>query len=358
MKALIAAGGHATRLRPITHTINKHLIPLANRPMIEYAIEKVAECGITEVAINVNPGEREVQKAVGDGSRWGVNIICIEQQGGAKGIAHAIANASAWIGGDSFIYYLGDNIMLGSIRPLFDRFKREDLDCLLALSRVPDPQRFGVPEIRNGRIARVIEKPEHPPSDFAVTGIYFYKPCILRAVADLRPSERGEYEISDAHTWLINHAYNVGYEEITGWWKDTGKPEDLLHGNELLLDLIDRSEMGDGVRRENGTIVDGKAVIGQGTELGRGAVIRGPVNIGRNCVIKEATVGPYVSVGDNARIERSHVERSIIMEGTSIIDGHWISRSIFGRDVRAMPMVRSGERENRFILGDHSVVEW
>lgn len=238
MKALIAAGGRATRLRPITHTINKHLIPLANKPMIEYAIEKIQECGITEVAINTNPGEQELQKVLGDGSRWEMNITYIEQRGGAKGIAHAIANAAEWLGDEPFVYYLGDNIILGSIKILVDRFERDDLDCLLALSKVSDPQRFGVPEIRNGQITRVVEKPKNPPSEFAVTGIYIYKPIILKAVQDIRPSERGEYEISDAHTWLINHAYKVGYEEITGWWKDTGKPDDLLRGNEHLLDLM------------------------------------------------------------------------------------------------------------------------
>lgn len=358
MKALITAGGRATRLRPITHTINKHLIPLANKPMIEHAIEKVQECGITEIAININPGETELQKVLGDGSRLGVNITYIEQKGGPKGLAHIIANASEWLGDEPFIFYLGDNIILSSIKNLVARFNNEELDCLLALSKVEDPQRFGVPEMHDGRITRIVEKPKDPPSDFAVTGIYIYKPCILRAVKDIRPSERGEYEISDAHTWLINHSHNVGYEEITGWWKDTGKPEDLLRGNEHLLDLMEESRVEDGIRREEGVIIEGKVEIGAGTVLKKGTIIRGPVAIGRNCDVHESTIGPYVSISEGARIERSHIERSLIMEGTTIIDGHWITNSIFGRNVRAMPTQGNGERENRFILGDNAVVEW
>lgn len=358
MKALITAGGRATRLRPITHTMNKHLIPLANKPMIEYALEKVQACGITDVAINVNPGEIELQKLLGGGERWGMRIAYIEQQGGPKGLAHIVANAASWIADEPFLLYLGDNIVLGSLAPLIDRFRRDDLDCLLALASVPDPERFGVPEIRNGRIMRIVEKPEHPPSDYAVTGIYIYKPAMLRAVQDIKPSARGEYEISDAHTWLINHNYNVGYEEITGWWKDTGMPEDLLHGNELLLDLLEDSNVVADVVRENGAIISGIAHIDAGTVLRRGATIRGPVTIGRNCVIHEATIGPYVSVSDGVRVERSHIEHSIIMRDTHIIDGHWINRSVFGRNVRAMPLEANGTRENRFIIGDNAIVKW
>ncbi|MBD3251522.1 glucose-1-phosphate thymidylyltransferase, partial [Candidatus Uhrbacteria bacterium] len=208
------------------------------------------------------------------------------------------------------------------------------------------------------RIVRVVEKPQDPPSDFAVTGIYIYKPCILRACADIQPSARGEYEISDAHTWLINHNYQVGYQEITGWWKDTGKPEDLLHGNDLLMDQMERSEVSEHVRRHESVIINGKVQIGEGTVLEEGTVIRGPVAIGKNCRLKNATVGPYVSLSDQVEIERTHIEHSLVMEQTKIEDGHWINQSIFGRNVEAMPMKDVGKRENRFILGDRSVVHW
>jgi glucose-1-phosphate thymidylyltransferase len=358
MKALITAGGRATRLRPITSTLNKHLIPLANKPMIEYALEKIRECDIKEVAINVNPGEGEIQTVIGDGSRWGLRITYLEQRGGPKGLAHIVKNAREWVGDEPFVFYLGDNIILNSVRPLLDKFKREDMDCLLSLSKVPDPQRFGVPVIQEGRIVRVLEKPERPPSEYAVTGIYVYKPVILRAVEEIQPSARGEYEISDAHTWLINRGYKVGYEEITGWWKDTGKPEDLLHGNELLLDLMEGPTIAADAIREEGVIIQGKVVVGSGTVLGQGTVVRGPVVIGKNCEIREATIGPHASVSDNVKLKGVHLEQSIVMERTSIINGPRIIRSIFGRNVRMAPVGNAEAKGRSYLLGDYAVVDW
>ena len=242
MKALIAAGGHATRLRPITLTINKHLIPLANKPMIFHAIEKIANAGISEIGININPGEIEIRQVVGNGSRWGVQITFIEQQGGPLGVAHIVKNAQSFLGEDDFVFYLGDNIILGSINSFVDKFRNERPNCMLALSKVRDPQRFGVPEMCDGRIVRVDEKPQAPKSNFAVTGIYIYDRNYFKAFEHIVPSGRGEYEISDIHTWLIQNGFNVGYQEITGWWKDTGKSEDLLEGNQLLLAEMTREE--------------------------------------------------------------------------------------------------------------------
>ncbi|MCI0479486.1 NTP transferase domain-containing protein, partial [Candidatus Uhrbacteria bacterium] len=218
MKALIAAGGRAKRLRPITQTVNKHLIPLAGKPLLENAVTKLRDAGIADIAINVNPDETEVQRVMGDGSRWGVRLTYLVQAGGPMGIAHAVANARPWIGDAPFVYYLGDNIVLGSIAHLARRFEEEKLDCLLALARVKDARAFGCPVIEDGRIVRVVEKPKDPPSPFAVTGIYFYTSSVFDAIATLSPSARGEYEISDAHTWLIENGKKVGHEEITGWW--------------------------------------------------------------------------------------------------------------------------------------------
>lgn len=358
MKALITAGGRATRLRPITHTINKHLIPLANKPMLVYALEKLKECDVTDVAININPGETELQQVLGDGTRWGMKITYIEQRGGPKGLSHIIKNAADWIGNEPFIFYLGDNIILGSIKHLVDRFKREDLDCLLALSKVSDPQRFGVPVIQDGRITRVVEKPEHPPSDYAVTGIYVYKNPIMRAVEEIQPSARGEYEISDAHTWLINRGYSVGYEEITGWWKDTGKPEDLLQGNALLLDMIEGPRIAADVVREEGVIIEGRVDIGSGTVLGEGTIIRGPVSIGERCEIRASTIGPHVSISDDVKLKRVHVEDSLVMEGTRITNGPRIINSIFGRNVEASPLSGEDAEGRTFLLGDNASVDW
>ncbi len=357
MKALIAAGGRATRLRPITHTTNKHLIPLAGKPLIEYAIEKIAECGVKEIAINVNPGETEIQKVVGNGSRWGVNITYLEQSGGALGIAHAVGCAKPWIGDESFIYYLGDNIILGSIVPLKEKFESEDLDCLLALSKVPDARAFGCPVLDGDRIVRVIEKPSDPPSPFAVTGIYFYKPCVFDAIAQLTPSARGEYEISDAHTKLIESGKKVGYEEITGWWKDTGKPDDLIEGNGFILDLIKTPDISPEATIESGAVIDGIVRIGAGTKVSKNSVIRGPVTIGARCTINGAVIGPYVSISDDSTIERTRIERSIVMEEANISSERHIVRSIIGKRVSISDRERSDEAGLRFLIGDQSLVE-
>ena len=357
MKALIAAGGRATRLRPITHSINKHLIPLANKPMLEYAVEKIVECGIKEIAINVNPGDQEIAAVIGDGSRWGVDITYLEQSSGPKGIAHAVANAASWIGDDSFLFYLGDNIILNSITSLVEKFEREQLDCLLCLSRVQDPQRFGVPEMKDGRIVRILEKPQNPPSDFAVTGIYLYRSPMLEAVKSIAPSPRGEYEISDAHTWLIDHGYHVGYEEITGWWKDTGKPEDLIQGNSLLLDLIQESSIAPDAIVEQGAIIEGVVTIGSGTRVDARSVVRGPVCIGSNCTITQTRVHPHVSIEDRVTLNNIRIGDSIVMSDTVLERGPLIGSSIIGRNVHAVAKPES-DQPHHLMLGDGTQVEW
>lgn len=357
MKALITAGGRATRMRPITYTRNKHLIPLANKPMIWHAIEKIAECGIREVFINVNPGETDLQKSVGDGSRWGLSVQYIEQEGGPQGLAHIVKNARPHLGEEPFLFYLGDNIVLGSLRPLVDKFERGGLDCLLALSKVSDPQRFGVPEIHDGKITRVIEKPEHPPSDFAVTGIYIYSPKIFEAVSSIAPSARGEYEISDAHTWLIEHGANVGYEETTGWWKDTGKPDDLLEGNALILNGLLPNAFGNEGEKSADTVFQGNVRVGKGTKFGTGCVIRGPVTIGDNCHLENAFVGPFTSIGDGVRISDAEVEHSIIFDGAEISCGRRIVDAIIGQNAKVTSCSDTLPRGNKLIIGDNSAVE-
>jgi glucose-1-phosphate thymidylyltransferase len=357
MKALIAAGGRATRLRPITHSINKHLIPLANKPMLVYAIEKIAECGITEIGINVNPGEQEIQSVVGDGSAWGVNITYLEQKSGPKGLAHVVANARDWIGNDSFLFYLGDNIILNSITSIVETFERERLDCLLCLSRVQDPQRFGVPEFKDGKIVRVIEKPKDPPSDYAVTGIYVYRSPIFEAVTSIAPSDRGEFEISDAHSWLIEHGYRVGSQEITGWWKDTGKPEDLIEGNELLLNLRKESVIDPGAVVEEGSVIEGIVSIGPGTHIDAASVIRGPVCIGSNCAISGAQIGPSVSIENNVTLRQISISRSIVMNDSFLEGGTNISMSIIGRNVKVVSQ-KEISKPRRLLLGDGTLVEW
>jgi len=357
MKALITAGGRATRLRPITQTINKHLIPLGNRPMVVYAIEKLVEAGVTDIAINVNPGENDIQRVCGDGSRWGAKLTFIEQLGGPKGLAHIIKNARPFLKDDPFIFYLGDNIILGSLRRFIEKFQKEKLNCLLALAKVRDPQRFGVPEIVDGRIVRVVEKPAKPMSNYAVTGIYVYDRTVHEAVEAVQPSARGEYEISDVNTWLIEHGRAVGYDEITGWWKDTGKPEDLIEGNHLILDQMSEAEAVIEGTVEEGVTLVGRIRIGRGTRIGPGSVIRGPVAIGENCVIEDSFIGPFTAVGNRVEMYRAEVEHSVIFDDVDISTGERIVDSLIGQNASIISERESKPTGHRLVIGDNSVVE-
>ncbi len=357
MRALIAAGGHATRLRPITHTINKHLIPLANKPMIFYAIEKVVSVGVREIYININPGEQELQRYVGDGSRWGARVHYIEQLGGPKGLAHIIRNAEPYLRGEPFIFYLGDNIVLGSLERFVTRLQRDHLDCVLAFARVQDPSRFGVPVIENGRLIRIEEKPAVPQSDFAQAGIYFYTDAIFDAVKKIEPSSRGELEISDANSWLIANGHAVGWEEITGWWKDTGKPEDLLEGNQLLLDEMTMAEArNEGMIGPN-VIIQGRVKISKGARIWDNVLIRGPVVIGENACISNGYIGPYTAIGNNAYIDKTEIEHSIVLEHARIIADTRIVDSIIGKNASITSAKSSLPLGHKLVVGDNSQVE-
>lgn len=362
MKALLAAGGRATRLRPITHTINKHLIPIANRPMIHYALEKIAETGIKEVAININPGDIELSHALGDGAEWGMKFTYLEQEGGALGLAHIIKNArdrGFLQKGDRFLMYLGDNLILGNLKKFAERFEQENLNCLLVLAKVSDPQRFGVPEIREGRIVRAIEKPAVPPSPYAITGIYFYDDHALDAVETMRPSARGELEITDVHQYYIDRNLPMGYEIVPGWWKDTGKPEDLLEGNQLILNfLMQNGQEHDGtVEVTEGAVIQGNVKIGTGTKIGAHVLIRGPVIIGEHCVIEDAYLGPYTSIGNDVEIHNTEIEHSIVLEGARISAGTRIVDSLVGHYARVISAHDSLPLGHKLVVGDHSVVE-
>lgn len=358
MKALILAGGRATRLRPITHTINKHLIPLANKPMIFHAIEKVAEAGITDIGIIINEGDRELPSAVGDGSRWNARVTYLEQKGGALGLAHTIKIAKdlGYLTGP-FLMYLGDNIIMGSIRPFVEKFASGGYNCLLALSKVKDPQRFGVPEIRDGRIIRVIEKPQIPPSDFAVTGIYLYDTHALEAVETIRPSVRGEYEITDVHQYYIDRGLNVGFQEITGWWKDTGKPEDLLEGNQLLLNSMNGAAAPIEGYVDPAATIQGRIQIGKRTKIGPNVMIRGPVLIGENCSIDGSFIGPHTSIGNDVKITGAEIEHSIIMDQASINTPARIVDSIIGKSAVVVSERSTQPSGHKLVVGDNAMVE-
>ncbi|MBU0646220.1 glucose-1-phosphate thymidylyltransferase [Patescibacteria group bacterium] len=359
MKALIAAGGRATRLRPITWTTNKHLIPLANRPMLWHVIDKIVAAGIKDIIVNVNQGELEMmQKALGDGAYWGAQITYLEQKGGALGVAHVVANAEEHLRGHKFLFFLGDNIILGSINRFVERFQNENLDCMLAFSKVKDPHRFGVPEFAgNGDLLRIIEKPEVPPSDYAVTGIYLYNEEYFDAFRTLTPSARGEFEISDINTWYIENR-KTGYEEITGWWKDTGTPEALLEGNALVMDDLPRdtfrikSDVPDGAR------LQGMVQVGENTRISSDCLIRGPVIIGDNCAITDTYIGPYTAIGNNVKITNTEVEHSIVFDGAQIDTTRRIVNSLIGLNATLRDVKQSHPRTgHQLIVGDNSFVE-
>jgi glucose-1-phosphate thymidylyltransferase len=352
LKALIASGGRGTRLRPITHTQNKHLIPIANKPILHYAIEAATSAGIKEIAIVVNADSNEVPKAIGDGSRWGAKITYVPQVH-PGGLAQVVALAESFVGKDKFIFYLGDNMVVGGVKRFVDEFLASDCNCYLTLAKVKDPERFGVPELKNGRIVRVEEKPKNPKSSYAVSGIYLYDHHIFEAVKSINPSARGELEISDAHQYLIDKGFKVGYTEITGWWKDTGKPSDLLEANRLVLDNITPETKGE---VDAQSVVAGKVIVGKGSRIVN-SVVRGPAIIGENCVIEDSYVGPFSSIGNNTIIRKSEVEYSIILRECKVLNvGIRLESCILGNDVEVVEATGK-PRVHRFMIGDQSRVE-
>ncbi|HEY4612822.1 MAG TPA: glucose-1-phosphate thymidylyltransferase [Bacteroidota bacterium] len=352
MKALIASGGRGTRLRPITHTQNKHLIPIANKPILFYAIETVVDAGIREIAIVYNAESKEVPDFVGDGSKWGAKITYIPQVK-PGGLAQVVSLAESYAAGEKFVFYLGDNMVVGGIKRFIDEFERSGSNCHLTLAKVKDPERFGVPEIRGGKIVGVEEKPNTPKSQYAVSGIYLYDKHIFEAVRSLKPSARGELEISEAHQWLIDKGYSIGYSEITGWWKDTGKPSDLLEANRLVLDTIMPHTEGTVDRQSD---VAGKVVIEAGTTIVN-SKIRGPVMIGKDCAIENSYIGPFTSIGHRTTVRNSEVEYSIVLDECKILGVHTrIEGSILGNDVEIVE-ANGKPRVHRFMTGDQSRIE-
>jgi glucose-1-phosphate thymidylyltransferase len=357
MRALITAGGRGTRLRPLTYTSNKHLIPIANKPMIYYALEAVAAAGIRDVGIVLNPdtGE-EIRGALGDGAAWGLSITFVMQDA-PLGLAHVIQSAESFLRHEPFVFFLGDNVVVGGIRQFVERFQAGGDHCHLVLARVRDPQRFGVADVQGQRVVRVVEKPVEPASDLAVTGIYVYDRPIFEAVHAIRPSARGELEISDAHQYLLDHGYQVGFSEITGWWKDTGKPEDLLEANRFVLDqVLDATTPVIRGQIDTASDVAGKVVVEEGAKV-IGSQIRGPAILGKESVVENSYIGPFTSVGRRCVIRNSELEYSILFEDTQILDADVrIERSLLGREV----LIRRGNsrpKTQKFLLGDQSTVE-
>jgi glucose-1-phosphate thymidylyltransferase len=351
MKGLILSGGRGTRLRPLTYTSAKQLVPVANKPVLFYGIEALVAAGIQDIGVVVGDTQAEIRAAVGDGSAWGARITYIEQDA-PRGLAHAVLISEPFIGTDPFVMYLGDNLLNKGIDRLVDEFVSQKPAAQILLARVPDPQMFGVAELADGRVVRLVEKPKVPKSDLALVGVYMFSPAVFDSVKRIRPSFRNELEITDAIQDLIDRGLEVRPHIVDGWWKDTGKLEDMLEANRLILDTIER--------RIDGTVdsesrIEGKVVIEQGAVVER-SVIRGPVVIGANARIVHAYVGPFTSIMKDAEIRESEIEHSIVLEGSVISDlANRVEDSLIGRNVRIyrLPVKPSAYR---FMLGDNSEV--
>jgi glucose-1-phosphate thymidylyltransferase len=350
MRALVLAGGEGSRLRPITHTSAKQLIPIAGTPILFHALEAIADAGLDETGIVVGQTADEVRTAVGDGSRWGLRITYIPQEA-PLGIAHAVMTAGSFLADEPFLLYLGDNVLLGGVRRFVAEFERSDADAHILLARVPDPSQFGVAVLEDDRVVRLVEKPREHLSDLALVGVYLFRPSILRACRTLEPSWRGEYEITEAIQWLIDQGRHVRAEMVSGYWKDTGRPEDLLEANRMMLSARTGSIDGD---VDAATSIEGTVVIGAGAKV-RGSTLRGPLVIGPDAIVDRSTIGPDVSIERGCRIERSEVLDSIAMEGCTIADVHRLAGSILGRGVEVRHS--GGDGLHRLIVGDHSRVE-
>lgn len=357
IKAIITAAKN-NQQRPFSHTINKHLIPLGGRPMIFYPIENLAASGFREVGIIVGEKDKHLRQIVGDGSRWGIKIEYIVQEE-LTGLGSAIKSAKNYIGEEPFMLYLGDNIIKHDVSKLVEKFFHERMNAMLILSKAEYPQRFGVPEIKSGKIVRVEERPMHPKSEFAVTGVYIYDKNAFNALEKIRPSDRGQYEISDIHNYYINSDLNLGYEIIDKWWKDRGKPDDLLEGNKFVLENVIFSVP----QRNEGEVIgssklEGDVKIGKGTRIVGKSLVRGPVVIGEGCFIKDAYIGPYTSIGNKTEINGAEIEHSLVMESANIYTDKKIVNSVIGRNTSVVSGSDNLPSGNKLIVGENSVIGW
>ncbi|MGQ9475305.1 MAG: glucose-1-phosphate thymidylyltransferase [Actinomycetota bacterium] len=351
LKGLILSGGEGTRLRPITHTSAKQLVPVANKPILFYGLESLRDAGLRDIGIIVGDTEEEIREAVGDGSQWGVRVTYIRQEA-PLGLAHAVLTAADFLGDTPFVMYLGDNLIKEGITTFVDEFRNKEVDALILLAHVNDPQRFGVARLEGNRVLELVEKPKEPPSDLALVGAYMFRPVILEAARAIKPSWRNELEITDAIQHLIDHGYRVEAHVIRGWWKDTGRLEDLLEANCMVLEDLEPRCEGE-VDAESRIL--GRVVVEEGAKIVR-STLRGPAIIGRGSRIVESYIGPFTSIYYGVTVEGSELEHSIIMENSVIrnIPGR-IEESLIGKNVE---IARSFERPKtfRFMLGDNSKV--
>jgi len=353
VKAVILAAGEGTRLRPLTHTGPKHLLPLAGEPIIHYGIKKLKDIGLKEIGIVVGYRAEDIKTTLKDGNHLGIKINYILQPE-QKGIAHALKFAEKYLSDDKFIVYLGDNLLKQDLRRFAEKFEKEDLDAFILLSKVRNPERFGVALLEGNRVVKLVEKPKEPISDLALVGIYFFKPIIYEAIKHIKPSWRNELEITDAIQWLIDNGYTVEAEKVDGWWADTGTDLDLLEANYLLLeDLEPKIE----AKIEENARIIGKVHIGKNTRIGPNTTIRGPAYIGTNCNIENATIRPFTSIGNNCEIKNTEIENSIILDNCKILCKKRIIDSIIGKNSTLLSQNEASINGCKLVIGENSKIQ-
>lgn len=355
MKAIIAAGGSGTRLRPLTFSSNKHLLPVANKPLLLYPIEAIAETGIEEVGVIVNQTKPAIQSLLGNGSQWGMRITYIDQPE-ALGLAHVVKISEDFLDGDSFVYHLGDNIFTEGILKPFSLFSKEQPDGLVTMVKHPENHRLGVPYFdEKGHFVRYVEKPENPPNHYGCPGLYMFNSNVFGAFRGddaIQPSARGEYEIGDLYNWLIDHHYRVIAEELEGKWMDPGKFDDMLDANAYMMDLIKDSDVRGQV--DNYSTIRGRVVIGEGSEV-ISSTLEGPVVIGRNVRVVDAALGPHVAIQDNCEVSGVTLRESVVMEQTKIEHlSQPISHSYIGKQTRIW---EEKDTDMSLFIGDHCNVK-
>ena len=336
MKGLVLAGGFGTRLRPLTFTGNKHMIPIANEPMLFYGLRHMASAGISEVGLVVGPLHEGIREAVGDGSPFGLHVTYIHQ-GEPKGLAHAVLCAREFLADEPFVMYLGDNLLQEGVLPFVKRFQASPVDAVIGVMNVPNPSSYGVVEMDGERIVSIAEKPAEPKSHLALIGVYLFSPAIHPVIRELTPSRRGELEITDAIWALHQLGKSIAVRRVDGWWKDTGKPEDLLEANDLVLRTLPDDRFVIAGTIAEGARVTGRVRLGPGSTIGPEARVDGPVVIGRDVRIEgNARVGPLTAIGDRCQIHGAAVERAVVMEGTEIRGPVELADSIVGRNARIL----------------------
>lgn len=348
LKGLVLSGGVGSRLRPFTYTNAKQLVPIANKPVIFYTIEQLVECGVTDIGVVVGDTAAQVEAAIGDGSQFGANITYI-QQDAPKGIAHAVATAQNFLGDSPFVLYLGDNFVLGGIKPYVEQYVAGSASSQILLHEVPNPQDFGVAELNGGEVVRIIEKPKEPPTNLAVIGVYMFAPAVHDVISTLKPSWRNELEITDAIQGLIDRGAAVRAEVMDRYWIDTGKMDDILNANRMVLATLDAQN--DGVVERCSS--EGVITVGKGARV-ENCKLRGPLVIGPDAQIVDSQIGPNVSIDRGCRIKGCRIEDSIVMEDSRLEDIEWpIKNSMIGRNVE-LAGAHGSDGGYKLTLGDHS----